>query len=254
MSKDIEANKDTNTDVKKITSMMEAVDVTDKVEKITTWLPPSMVTLSDTKVRMTAVDGASQLYGHQKEAKNKIRSMKACFKERYEVEDHPEDLKTEWSVGEVCVAKLGEHWYRAQIVEMNNTRRYAGIIYVDLGNVREIDISDLRIPRAFAKQPILAIRMVLESVIPTNGDKAFPPHTLEAIQEQIGYWNAGFVKVTSTRKVSAFPIPVKLYLVQDKGESVRKENFGRTLRRHGLADKGEVNLSNPDYKLHARVL
>ena len=228
-------------------------DVTVNIEKITTWLPPSMVTLCDTKMRMTSVDGACQLYGHQNKARHIIRSMRAHFKKRYDLEDHPEDLKTQWSVGEVCVAKFGDHWYRAQIIEMSTSMRAVAIIYVDLGNIREVDISDLRIPRAFAKQPILAIRMVLESIIPPNGDRVFPDHTLEAIQEEIGYWNTGYVKVTSTRKASTMPIPVNLQLVQKMEESEKHEDFVRTLLECGLADIGAVDVFNPDYNLHARV-
>ena len=126
-------------------------------------------------------------------------------------------------------------------------------MYVDLGNVRTIDTSDLRIPRDFANQPILAIRMVLESINPPNGDKVFPDHVLEAIQEEIGYWNAGYVEVTSTRKVSTLPIPVKLHLVKKKGEIKELEDFGLTLLECGLADIREVDVLNPDYSLHARV-
>ena len=243
---------DYNDGVKYLTSKINDVDIADEVQKVTTWLPPIMVTLCNTKMRMTCVDGAFQLYGHQKDSMSKIRSMRASFKARYEIEDHPEDRKTEWRVGEVCVAKFGDHWYRAKILEINKTGRYAGIIYVDLGTVRKVDILDLRIPRAFAEQPILAIQMVLHSIIPADG-KRFTYDTLEEIQEQIGYWNTGYVQVTSTMEVATFPIPVKLYIIQKNGGIERKENFGRTLRRVGLAVKGEVNLLNPEYKLHARV-
>ena len=56
--------------------MADAVDKTyNEAEKITTWLPPTMVTLCDTNMRMTCVDGAFQLYGHPKEAMQKIRSV-----------------------------------------------------------------------------------------------------------------------------------------------------------------------------------
>ena len=232
---------------------MEDVKPTENDKEITTWLPPSMVTLCETKMRMTFVDGAFQLYGHQNEARHIIRTMRAHFQTRYDLENHPEDLKTEWSAGEVCVSKLGDHWYRAKIIEMNNTRRHAAIIYVDLGNVREVDISDLRIPRAFANQPILAIRMVLVSIIPPHGNKVFPDHTLEAIQEEIGYWNTGYVKVTSTRIVTTFPIPVKLYFVLKNDERKKYENLGKILLEHKLADNGDIDILNPHYKLHARV-
>ena len=231
----------------------EDIDVADGDDKISTWLPPCMFTLCDTEMRMTFVDGAFQLYGHEKRARHIIRSMKASFRARYDLEDHPEDMKVEWSVGEACIAKFGEHWHRAQIIEMDNTRRNVAVIYVDLGNVREVDITDLRIPRAFANQPILAIRMVLESINPPNGDRIFSDHTLEAIQEEIGYWNAGYVMVENTREVSSFPIPVKLYLMQKKGESEGYDNFGGILLKCGIADEGEIDLLNPDYKLHARI-
>ena len=232
---------------------MRNVDDTEKVVDITTWLPPNMVMPCNTKMRMTFVDGALQIYGHQKEARLTIRTMRKHFKTRYDLEDHPEDLKVEWNDGEVCVTKLGDHWFRAQIIEMSTSRREAAVIYVDLGNVRIVNTSDLRIPRDFADEPMLAIRMVMDTIIPPNGDKIFAEHTIQAIQEEICYWNAGYVKVTSTRKVSAFPIPVKLSLVLKKGESKEYENFGQTLLECGLADNGEVDILNPDYDLHARV-
>ena len=223
------------------------------VEKITTWLPPCKLMLRDTKMRITFVDGAFQLYGHQKKARHIIRSMRAYFKARYDLEDHPEDLKGEWSVGEVCVAKFDDQWYRAQIVEMSTNRRDVAVIYVDLGNVRQVNISDLRIPNAFGNQPILANRMVLESIIPLNGDKVFPDHVLEAIQDEVGYWNTGYVKITSTRMVSTMPIPVKLHLVHRRGENEEQENFGQTLLECGLADNGEVDILKLEYNRHARV-
>ena len=231
---------------------MNNVYVTDNVENITNWLPPCMVTLCNTKMRITFVDGACQLYGHQKEARHVIRTMRAHFKRRYDLEDHPEDLKVVWSVGEVCVAKFGNHWYRAQIIEMSTTKREVAVIYVDLGNIRTIDTSDLRIPRHFANQPILANRMVMESIVPPNKDKFFSDPTVQAIQEEIGYWNIGSVKVTSTRNVSVYPIPVNIYLTPKTGESEEHENLGQTLLKCGLADNGYVDVLNPEYSHHAR--
>ena len=52
-------------------------------------------------------------------------------------------------------------------------------------------------------QPILAIRMVLESITPPNGDSKFPDWALESIQEEIQYGNAGSVTITRTRDMVA---------------------------------------------------
>ena len=70
--------------------------------------------------------------------------MKAYFA-AYELEDGEEDVKEAWSVGEACVARMGNEWYRAQVVEINGTE--AGVIFVDLGNVRRVAYRDLRVPR-----------------------------------------------------------------------------------------------------------
>lgn len=94
--------------------------------------------------------------------------------------------------------------------------------------------------------------MVLESVVPPNGDKDFSDRALQAVQDEIGYTNAGTVKITRSREVSQFPIPVNLYRLQKKGESEKYENFGQSLIERGLADSGEIDLFNPMFTLHAR--
>ena len=119
---------------------------------VTNWLPPLMLTISDneaamTKMRMTAVDGAFQLYGHQEKAKYHIKAMRAYYDALYNEDSH-QDLKEEWRLGEACVAKLNGHWYRAQVIEVLD-RKEVAVIHVDLGRVRKVDIEDLRIPRAF---------------------------------------------------------------------------------------------------------
>ena len=89
--------------------------------------------------------------------------------------------------------------------------------------------------------------MVLDSIIPPKGEK-FPEELLKAIQEEIVYWNAGPVKVCQTKEASAFPIPVKIYCHDGK----KWQDLGKSLISRGLADFGHVDLSNSDYKLHAR--
>ena len=118
------------------------------------------------KVRITHVDRAFQLYGyeshsvrqpsfhthpfnlsifrHHRSDKTILSQMKAYFA-AYELEDGEEDVKEAWSVGEACVARMGNEWYRAQVVEINGTE--AGVIFVDLGNVRRVAYRDLRVPR-----------------------------------------------------------------------------------------------------------
>ena len=93
--------------------------------------------------------------------------------------------------------------------------------------------------------------MVLESIIPPSGDK-FSDRALEAIQEEIGYWNAGTVLITRSKKVSTFPIPVNLFRRQKNGKTEEYDNFGLSLIERELANFGEVDLFHPDYKLHAR--
>ena len=73
------------------------------------------------------------------------------FRDMYKQWDDPEDSKEVWTVGEACVAKLEDanRWYRAQIVEVSQWNKEVAVIFVDLGNVRSVNIRDLRIPRAF---------------------------------------------------------------------------------------------------------
>lgn len=118
------------------------------------WKAPRLLKISDDKfikVRLTAVDGAFQLYGYLREDRHEIHKMSAHFRQRYEEDFHPEDTKEEWGRGEACVAKLldSNEWYRCQVIELNEWTSEVGIIYVDLGIVRVAKISDIRIARAF---------------------------------------------------------------------------------------------------------
>ena len=62
-----------------------------------------------------------------------------------ELEEDEDDVKETWSVGDACVARLGDDWYRAQVIEVNGTD--AAVVFVDLGNVRRIAKRNLRVPR-----------------------------------------------------------------------------------------------------------
>ena len=121
------------------------------------WLPPQMLRSSDwisdmMKIRITFVDGSFQIYGHQKNNKHLLRRMKDYFASIYNLEDCPEHCKEEWAVGDACVTKLGNCWYRAQVIEVDQIGKEVAIIYVDLGNVSKVKCVDLRIPRAFGDQ------------------------------------------------------------------------------------------------------
>ena len=70
--------------------------------------------------------------------------MKAYFS-TCDLEDSEDDVKEVWNVGEACVARLGNEWYRAQVLEVNGSE--TAVVFVDLGNVRRIACRDLRIPR-----------------------------------------------------------------------------------------------------------
>ena len=122
------------------------------------WLPPRMLMLSDnesTMMRITAVDGACQLYGHPENARHEIRSMSEAYNAIYALE-HPEDLKFEWRLGEACVAKAEfdprRRWYRAKVVAISSCRKEVAVMYVDLGNIRIVKMKDIRIPRNFGNK------------------------------------------------------------------------------------------------------
>ena len=92
--------------------------------------------------------------------------------------------------------------------------------------------------------------MVLDFLIPPNGKKSFSEESLKAIQEEIVYWNAGTLRVCQTRDSTDFPIPIKLYRLNGK----KWENFGQALINKGMADFGDLDFSNSDFKIHARIV
>ena len=104
-----------------------------------------------TKVRITAIDGCFQLYGHLRSARHDFRRMKDIFHERYELHYHDEDVKEDWKLGEACIAKNSDDglWYRAMVVEKSEAGIEIGILFVDLGCVRSVFVGELRIARAF---------------------------------------------------------------------------------------------------------
>ena len=70
--------------------------------------------------------------------------MKAYFS-TCDLEDDEDDVKEAWNVGEACVARLGNEWYRGHVLEVSGSD--TAVVFVDLGNVRRIACRDLRIPR-----------------------------------------------------------------------------------------------------------
>ena len=124
---------------------------------VSRWLPPHMIMMDDQEsamLRITSVDGAFQIYGHEVKDKYKIRSMKHYFDSIYDyLVDRPEDSKEVWGVGEACVAKLaGGGWYRAQVEFQYQNSGMVRVLYVDLGRVQEVNYTDLRIPRAYGNK------------------------------------------------------------------------------------------------------
>ena len=71
--------------------------------------------------------------------------------------------------------------------------------------------------RAYGDQPILAFRMVLDSVVAPDGSPSFTQRTIPEIEKELAYWKkAKSVRVVRTRKEAprTFPIPVRLYRLQ----------------------------------------
>lgn len=135
-------------------SPMDLDSAVNEPDQVLKWLPPRVLRISDApfiRVRLTHVDGAFQLYGHLYSSRYELREMRAHFRDRYEKNFHPEDIKEEWKVGEACVAKLLDNntWWRAQIIELNEWDSEVAIIFVDLGTVRVAKMNEIRIARAF---------------------------------------------------------------------------------------------------------
>ena len=195
------------------------------------WVPPCIPAMSDkestmTMIRVTYIDGSFQIYGHLKKDVNLLRSMRTYFSSIYDIEDRPEDSKDFWMPNEACLAKLHDKWYRAQVLEVSPDKKKVGIIYVDLGNVRSVKSEDLRVPHAFADKPMLAIRMVLDGIVPPNGDE-FSERSIQVIENELVYWNCPIVKIVRSRLEipTRFPLPVHLYLLQHGEEEWH--NYGR---------------------------
>ena len=220
---------------------------------VSRWLPPRMIMVDDqvsAMLRITSVDGAFQIYGHEVKDKHQIRSMKKYYDSIYRnLVDRPEYSKEVWGHGEACVAKLINGWYRAQVEFQNG--QMVRVLYVDLGRVREVNSTDLRIPRAFGNKPILAIRMVLDSITFREHEE-FTDWAPTIIQEELSYVNAGTILATRSKEVDHFPIPVVLHVLKKRGNGEKLENFGQILVKRGLAESGELDLSNPKYAQHAR--
>ena len=132
---------------------------------VCSWLPPTMPQEMDIKMRMTHVDGAFQFYGHNKNHRHFIRSMKAYYDVTYKFEDHPENSKKEWRLGEPCVAKMGSHWYRAKVIETDHYSNEVGVIFVDLGNVQKVNCEDLRIAREFDSLVCITFIHVIDKIL-----------------------------------------------------------------------------------------
>ena len=143
---------------------------------VCSWLPAKMTRPGDFKIRMTYVDGAFQIYGHEKKKRHLIRSMRAYFDAKYNLEYCPEDSQIDWRLGEACVAKIDGHWYRATVIEVSLDRKDVGVIFVDLGNVRIVKSADIRIPREFGSQVYVIILDLIVIINKLNFLSACPSH------------------------------------------------------------------------------
>ena len=92
--------------------------------------------------------------------------------------------------------------------------------------------------------------MVLDSII-FSEDQEFSESAAPLIQEEISYVNAGNALVTRSKEVDHFPIPVDLHVLKKKGSGEKYVNFGQILVERGLADFGQLDLSNPKFAQHA---
>ena len=65
----------------------DALTLPEEIEPIVSrWLPPHMIMMDDQEsamLRITSVDGAFQIYGHEVKDKYKIKSMKSYFDSIY---------------------------------------------------------------------------------------------------------------------------------------------------------------------------
>ena len=131
---------------------------------VCSWLPAKMPIPGELQIRLTYIDGTLQIYGHDKKNRHLIRSMRAFFDAKYNLEYCPEDSQREWRLREACVAKIEGHWYRATVIEVSLDRGEVGVIFVDLGNVRKVKSADLRIPREFGSQVYVIVLSYIDII------------------------------------------------------------------------------------------
>ena len=91
--------------------------------------------------------------------------------------------------------------------------------------------------------------MVLD-YITFSEDEEFSGWVAPMIQDELSYVNIGPVLVTRTKEVNRFPIPVVL---KKRGNGEKYDiSISEILVERGLAEFGELDLSNPKFSQHAR--
>ena len=71
--------------------------------------------------------------------------------------------------------------------------------------------------RAYGDQPIVAFRMILDSVVAPDDRASFNERTITEIEKELVYWKvAKTVRVARARKEApqAFPVPTRLFRLQ----------------------------------------
>ncbi|KAK2840140.1 hypothetical protein Q5P01_013880 [Channa striata] len=141
-----------------------------------------------------------------------------------------EDFKIHCPViGQACVARYDNLWYRAQVIGHPGGRKVE-VLYVDFGNKNILSVSDLRkIKDEFFALPSLAIHCCLSEVIPLHGGS----WSEACIDRFISLAHQKLVTIVATaRAAKTEPLPVNLF---ESGLDGPLANIAELLVKDGLA-------------------
>ncbi|XP_029980184.1 RING finger protein 17 [Sphaeramia orbicularis] len=111
-------------------------------------------------------------------------------------------------IGQACVARFDDKWYRAQIIGLPGGRRVE-VLYVDFGNTKILSVCDLRkIKDEFFALPSMAIHCCLSDLVPLDAET----WSDACITRFMSLADQKLVTIEATRKVpKSEPLPVKLF-------------------------------------------
>ncbi len=127
-----------------------------------------------TRVRVTHVDEYCQIYYQLFRDCPHVRQMAPTFNSFYSRDGSQskyDQTPKDWEDGAACVVlwKEDKQWYRARVVKRTSHVTFL-VFFVDFGHDYEAHWSKMRIPYHFGDLPSLVHRVIVDKVVPINGD------------------------------------------------------------------------------------